>query len=184
MDNVDRKKQPSLKELIENADDSDISYEEWYKLPIFNKKVSPSPEDVNVDKIKRTERRFCGSCGEDCGSRELLRLHRWKCTKRITCKRCNKKYASHQSLSNHRKICSARESMLSRRCGVDDPIKSKLEWNGKYWKTRNTNLHYQINLGRDLSSLLEREAIKEDALNDMQRESIIMYNALFQNIKY
>mgnify|MGYP001370237889 CR=1 FL=1 len=128
MDNVDRKKQPSLKELIENADDSDISYEEWCKLPIFNKKVSPSPDDVNVDKIKRTERRFCGSCGEDCGSRELLRLHRWKCTKRITCKRCNK----NMRVINHYLI-TGKYVLQESRCYLDDvewKIQLNQNWNG------------------------------------------------------
>ena len=54
-----------------------------------------------------------------------------------------------------------------------------LKWNGKSWETKSTNVHYKMNLGRDLSDLLQRRAIKEEALNSKQRDYIRMYNSLF-----
>ena len=56
-----------------------------------------------------------------------------------------------------------------------------LKWNGTSWETRSKNITYQMNLGRDLSNLLERGAIKDDALNSCQREYIQMYKTLFKN---
>ena len=47
-----------------------------------------------------------------------------------------------------------------------------LKWNGKCWETTNKDIHYRLNLGRDLCSLVEKGAIKEDALNSSQKEYI------------
>ena len=38
---------------------------------------------------------------------------------------------------------------------------------------------YRLNLGRNLSSLFEREAIEEEALNSTQKEYVRMYKTLF-----
>ena len=54
-----------------------------------------------------------------------------------------------------------------------------LKWNGKCWETTNKDIHYRLNIGRDLLSLLEKGAIKEDALNSSQKEYIQMYKNLF-----
>ena len=86
--------------------------------------------------------------------------------KQYLCDRCDKNFANHRSLWGHKK----------RGCRIEPTI---LRWNGKSWET-SKNMHYRINLGRDLSSLLERGAIKEEALNSTQRKYIQMYKSLFQ----
>ena len=58
-----------------------------------------------------------------------------------------------------------------------------LKWNGTSWETRSKNITYQMNLGRDLSNLLERGAIKDDALNCCQREYLQMYKTLFKSVE-
>ena len=47
-----------------------------------------------------------------------------------------------------------------------------LKWNGKCWETTNKDIHYRLNLRRDLLSLIEKGAIKEDALKTVLKESI------------
>ena len=86
--------------------------------------------------------------------------------KQYLCDRCDKNFANHRSLWGHKK----------RDCRIEPTI---LRWNGKSWET-SKNMHYRMNLGRDLSSLLERGAIKEEALNSTQRKYIQMYKSLFQ----
>ena len=54
-----------------------------------------------------------------------------------------------------------------------------LKWNGKCWETMNKDIHYRLNLGRDLCSLVEKGAIKEEVLNSSQKEYIQMYKNLF-----
>ena len=54
-----------------------------------------------------------------------------------------------------------------------------LKWDGKCWKIINRDhIRYQLNLGRDLVSLLRNGAIKEDVLNNKQKDLIKMYNDL------
>ena len=89
--------------------------------------------------------------------------------KRYLCDRCDKNFANHRSLWGHKKRICQRH--------IEPTI---LKWNGKSWETKTANMHYQLNLGRDLSDLLERGAIKEEALNSTQRKYIQMYKSLFQ----
>ena len=57
----------------------------------------------------------------------------------------------------------------------------RLKWDGKCWKLINKGyIRYQLNLGRDLISLLQRGTIKEDVLNNKQKELIKMYKDLLQ----
>ena len=56
-----------------------------------------------------------------------------------------------------------------------------LKWDGKCWKIINKDyIRYQLNLGRDLVSLLRKGAIKEDVLNSKQKELIKMYSDLLE----
>ena len=87
--------------------------------------------------------------------------------KRHNCEVCGKNYANSYNLSRHR--CDNGKQSTS----------IVLKWNGKCWKSVNRNIHYQLNLGRDLLSLVEKGAIKEDALNSSQKEYIQMYKNLF-----
>ena len=108
-----------------------------------------------------------------------------KVKRRYLCDGCSKKYASSQSLWNHKKrICQRAESFDRLRRDIATfnnkcvkPI--TLKWNGRSWETRSKDIPYQMNLGRDLSNLLERGAIKDDSLNSTKRENIQMYKSLF-----
>ena len=76
------------------------------------------------------------------------------------------------------------EDRLSKRiskieCGEKRVPCIQLKWDGKSWKTQNRDIRYQLNLGRDLNSLVERGAIKEDTLNARQKYFIRMYKDLF-----
>ncbi len=104
--------------------------------------------------------------------------------RRHLCDRCGKRYASYQSLWNHRnRICKRVIKPVSQDVSDYKYVKPTiLKWNGKSWETRSKNVRYQMNLGRDLSNLLERGAIKEDALNCSQKEYIQMYKTLFNNL--
>ena len=101
-----------------------------------------------------------------------------KMKRRRLCDSCGKYLASSQSLWNHKRRC--RELIQSKeKVPISEFIRPTiLRWNGRYWETRSNNLHYQMNLGRDLSNLLDRGAIKDDSLNSTQREYIRMYKSL------
>ena len=89
-----------------------------------------------------------------------------KTSKRRTCNKCLKTYSCRQALSYHKR---------NSRCGIIITLK----WNGKCWETKDTR--YRLNHGRDLSALLERGAIKEEALNSTQKEYVQMYKTLFMD---
>ncbi len=113
--------------------------------------------------------------GDECG-KTMVKKMKIK-TKRRPCDNCGKSLACRSSLCRHKKACR----------GGGDPVfkffrPTIMMWNGRYWETRSNDLHYQMNLGRDLSDLLERGAIKEDALNSSQKEYIRMYKSLFKNL--
>ena len=91
---------------------------------------------------------------------------------RRICKESDKIFASRQTLGVHKRRSKTE-------CGEKRVPSMHLKWNGKGWETLNRDIHYQLNLGRDLSSLLKRAAIKEDALNNKQKEYIRMYKDLF-----
>ena len=65
------------------------------------------------------------------------------------------------------------------KCNGAKQIKVVMKWNGKCWQSVNKSIRCQLNLRRDLLSLVERCAIKEDALNSLQKEYIQMYKYLF-----
>ena len=92
---------------------------------------------------------------------------------RRTCEKCFKTYSSRQTLWKHK-----HRSKVG--CEEQRAPSIHLTWNGKCWKTENESLRYQLNLGRDLSLILERGALSENDFNDMQNETINMYKALFQ----
>ena len=89
-------------------------------------------------------------------------------TRRSSCDNCGRSLACRSSLSRHKRKCKSDFTLM---------------WNGKSWETRSSDVHYKLNLGRDLSNLLERGAIKDDALNSCQIECIQMYKALFVNVE-
>ena len=89
------------------------------------------------------------------------------------CTDCGKGLSSRSSLCRHKKSCK------EIRKHVKPSIMLNLKWNGESWETKAKNLRYRMNLGRDLSNLLERGAIKEDTLNSTQKEYIRMYKSLF-----
>ena len=105
--------------------------------------------------------------------------------KRRLCVKCGKTYASYQSLWKHKKrICKRSNKPVGQVVSNYKYVKPIiLKWNGTSWETRSKNITYQMNLGRDLSNLLERGAIKDDALNSCQREYIQMYKTLFKSVE-
>ena len=50
-------------------------------------------------------------------------------------------------------------------------------WNGKSWEMKSIDVHYKLNLGRDMADLLERAVIKKEDLTRTQMY-IQMYKAL------
>ena len=101
--------------------------------------------------------------------------------KRRLCVKCGKTYASYQSLWKHKNRSNKPVDQDVSNYKYVKPI--ILKWNGTSWETRSKNITYQMNLGRDLSNLLERGAIKDDALNSCQREYIQMYKTLFKSVE-
>ena len=108
------------------------------------------------------------------------------------CDKCEKTLASYKSLWQHKKTCkfnnthaktdTAIYTWRKPAAQVENTIPSiQLKWNGKCWESdvNKRDIHYRLNLGRDLFSLLERGAMKEDALNCTQREYVNMYKKLF-----
>ena len=134
----------------------------------------------------------CMGCNNDYPNRQSFSQHRCNILKRkwYKCEKCEKTLSSNHSLWRHKKTC--KNGLKRKRSDEDEhaPVKIKadnipsndktLTWNGKSWKTENESLRFQLNLGRDLSSILERGALSENDFNDMQNESINMYKALFQ----
>ena len=134
----------------------------------------------------------CMRCDNNYPNRQDFSHHRCNILKRkwYKCEKCEKTLSSYHSLWRHKKTC---KNDLKRKRNDDDeqvPVKIKannipsndktLRWNGSCWKTENESLRYQLNLGRDLTSILERRALNENEFNDMQKESINMYKALYQ----
>ena len=96
--------------------------------------------------------------------------------RKFVCDGCGKGFVSAQSLWNH-KNRRLKPQVTSPSGGVE-PL--TLSWNGKSWqRCGSKNLCYRLNLGRDLSNLLERGAIKDNSLNSTQKECIEMYKSLF-----
>ena len=99
---------------------------------------------------------------EDGKAEQVLTPNPGPDKRRRTCGKCLKTYSCRQTLWQHKQMCG---------------VIIHLKWNGKCWETKDTR--YQLNLGRDLSSLLERGAIKEEVLNSTQKKYIRMYKTLF-----
>ena len=96
--------------------------------------------------------------------------------RKFVCDGCGKGFVSAQSLWNHKN--RRLKPQLASSSGGAEPL--TLSWNGKSWqRCGSKNLCYRLNLGRDLSNLLERGATKDDSLNSTQKEYIEMYKSLF-----
>ena len=92
-------------------------------------------------------------------------------TKRRLCDNCGRSLAGRSSLCRHKKTCKG------------DFTPTFMMWNGKSWGTSLSDVHYKLNLGRDMADLLERAVIKKEDLTRTQMEYIQMYKALFKNIE-
>ena len=90
-------------------------------------------------------------------------------TRRRSCDNCGRSLACQSSLSRHK-----------RKRKVDFTLKIMM-WNGKSQETN--DVHYKLNLGRDMADLLERGVIKKEDLTRTQIECIQMYKALFKNVE-
>ena len=99
--------------------------------------------------------------------------------RKFVCDGCGKGFVRSQSLWNHKnRRLKPQVASPSGGGGGAEPL--TLSWNGKSWqRCGSKNLCYRLNLGRDLSNLLERGAIKDDSLNSTQKEYIEMYKSLF-----
>ena len=96
--------------------------------------------------------------------------------RKFVCDGCGKGFVSAQSLWNHKN--RRLKPQLASSSGGAEPL--TLSWNGKSWQQCGSkNLCYRLNLGRDLSNLLERGAIKDYSLNSTQKEYIEIYKSLF-----
>ena len=92
-------------------------------------------------------------------------------TKRRFCDNCGRGLADRSSLCRHKKTCKG------------DFTPAIMMWNGKSWEMKSIDVHYKLNLGRDMADLLEREVIKKEDLTRTQMECIQMYKALFKNVE-
>ena len=79
-------------------------------------------------------------------------------------------------LSQHQEICS-RAISAHKFIAADTHL--VLEWNGSSLVTKDSESRYQLNLGRDLSTLMENGAIQKDRLNTKQKVCVQMYYSLF-----
>ena len=92
-------------------------------------------------------------------------------TKRRLCDNCGRSLAGRSSLCRHKKTCKG------------DFAPAIMIWNGKSWEMKPIDVHYKLNLGRDMADLLEREVIKKEDLTRTQMECIQMYKALFKKVE-
>ena len=170
-DNIKKEDDLTREDLIAEieaaGDDGDLSRErEWCNLPIF------SMNNVERNKVER----------EIPGENSTDKLIKRRRQRRRLCNDCCKELSCRQALWKHRKTCKDVLVRMSEETPNHKYIKPiTLKWNGRSWESRSKNLYYQMNLGRDLSNLLERGAIKDDALNSSQREYIRMYKSLFKS---
>ena len=132
-------------------------------------------EDANPP-VQQKPYWLCMQCMNSYSSRHYL-LKKHRCTKSADGRRQRRKDGPPQQPYALKSRCDT-DRKKAECCQVNT-----LMWNGKSWETRSSDIHYKLNLGRDLSNLLERGAIKDDALNSCQIECIQMYKALFVNVE-
>ena len=160
-DMMSERRKKLLAEIEAGEDNERLTWEEFYQK-LNSQKMA---------RIKQTKRRSCDSCGKSLACRSAL------CRHKKTCKKVGSK-AVQSSLAKVVKDAELPVRSLTR----DKGINLCLKWNGKFWETRAKNMHCQISIGRDLSNLLDKRAIKEDALNCTQKEYIQMYKSLFLDL--
>ena len=141
----------SLVDLIENVDDG-------------KEKRERHINDISYSRSALMKTNNCRGCA-------MIRKKSRKCEK------CGKILANRQSLWKHKQIHLPENSKIPKKNATIARI--HLKWNGKCWETMNKDIHYRLNLGRDLCSLVEKGAIKEEVLNSSQKEYIQMYKNLF-----
>ena len=117
--------------------------------------------------------------------------------KQVQCSTCSKTMRS-DNLKRHKISCLSKHQKIEIRSAENENATERLcdnnttqiesgvltillKWDGKCWKIINRDhIRYQLNLGRDLVSLLRNGAIKENVLNSKQKEFIKMYKDLLQ----
>ena len=149
-----------------------------------------SKELSNRHSLSRHKKKYCkGLVNQPVINQRQPRIFQ----KSRMCEKCGKTLSNYQALWRHKKTCKFTNTHTKTDTDIytwrkptaqvenrNATISSiHLKWNGKCWESINRDIHYRLNLGRDLVSLLERGAIKEDVLNCTQREYVNMYKKLF-----
>ena len=130
--------------------------------------------------VSKSKKRVCIYCGKTLSSYQTLWRHKKTCKTKESQNQhlciCGEKFLTYESFCQHQKICS--RAINAHKFTAAD-TKFVLEWNGSSWETKDSETRYQLNLGRDFSTLTDNGAIQKDRLNTRQKECIQMYHSLF-----
>ena len=130
--------------------------------------------------VPKSKKRICMYCGKTLSSYQTLWRHKKTCKTKESQNQhlciCGEKFLTHESFCQHQEICS--RAINAHKFTAAD-TKLVLEWNGSSWETKDSETRYQLNLGRDFSTLTDNGAIQKDRLNTRQKECIQMYHSLF-----
>ena len=138
--------------------------------------------------VQKSKKRICVYCGKTLSSAQTLWRHKKTCKakglQQKTCKDkglqhvciCGEKFLTHESFYQHQEKCSR---AINAQKFTSSNTKLVLEWNGSSWETKDNEPRYHLNLGRDLSTLVENGVIQKDRLDTKQKECIHMYHSLF-----
>ena len=130
--------------------------------------------------VQKSKKRVCMKCGKTLSSAQTLWRHKKTCKadgiqNQHLCL-CGAKFLTYESFNQHQEIYS--QAINAHKFTAAD-TKLVLEWNGTSWETKDNEPRYRLNLGRDLSTLVENGVIQKDRLNTNQKECIRMYYSLF-----
>ena len=129
---------------------------------------------------QKGKKRVCKNCGKTLSSAQTLWRHKKTCKAKESQNQhlclCDEKFLTNESFCQHQEICS-RAINAHRFIAADTNL--VLTWNGSSWETKDNETRYRLNLGRDLSTLIDNGAIQKDRMNTKQKECIQMYYSLF-----
>ena len=130
--------------------------------------------------VQKSKKRICMYCNKTLSSPQKLWRHKKTCKAKESRNQhlcvCGEKFLPHESLSQHQEVCS---QAINAHKFIAADTQLVLEWNGSSWETKDSESRYHLNLGRNLSTLMENEAIQKDRVNTKQKECIQMYHSSF-----
>ena len=140
------------------------------KMDLISDKENSKDENIKQKRNLKSERKKKLKAEIEADGNGMIETMKIE-TKRRLCDNCGRSLAGRSSLSRHKKTCK----------GDFTPV--IMMWNGKSWNMKAIDVHYKLNLGRDMADLLEREVIKKEDLTRTQMECIQMYKSLFKNVE-